>query len=50
MTLQCVESRTVPEVDLPTGPDIPKNQSKVAKPSKEELLEKQQTRLKHKNK
>ena len=48
-TIQCVETRTVPEVELPTGLDVPKNQSKVEKPSKEELLKKHQTRLKHKN-
>ena len=47
--IQCVETRTVPDVELPTGEDVPKNQSKVIKPSREELLEKHQTRLKHKN-
>ena len=33
-------------MQLPTGEDIPKNQSKVSKPSKEELIFKHQTRLK----
>ena len=47
--IQCVETRTVQDVELPTGEDVPKNQSKVIKPSREELLEKHQTRLKHKN-
>ena len=47
---KCVEMRDVPDVDLPTGEDIPKNQSKVPKPSKEDLLLKQQTRLKLGNK
>lgn len=47
-TLQCVEMRVKPEVELPTGQDLPKNQSKVEKPSKEELLRNHQTRLKHK--
>lgn len=43
--LECVETRTCPVVELPTGGDIPKNQSKVTQPSKPELLEKHQTRL-----
>ena len=38
--------RKVPDIELPTGVDLPKNQSKVPQPSKAELIAKQQTRLK----
>ena len=43
---QCVELRKVPAIELPTGKDLPRNQSKVEQPSKAELVQKQQTRLK----
>ena len=36
----------MPSVELPTGKDLPRNQSKVEKPSKSELVQRQQTRLK----
>ena len=44
--LQCIELRQVPDIELPTGKDLPRNQSKVEKPEKSELVEKHQTRLK----
>ena len=44
---QYVTSGTVPDVQLPTGTDIPRNQSKVVQPSKAELVTKHQTRMKH---
>ena len=43
---QFVKLRKVPDVVLPTGDNIPKNQSKVVQPSKSELVQRQQTRLK----
>ena len=43
---QCVESRNVPDVELPGLENIPVNQSKVPKPEKTLLIAKQQTRLK----
>ena len=43
---QCVESRNVPDVELPGLENIPVNQSKVPKPEKSVLIAKQQTRLK----
>ena len=49
INIQCVETRTVPDVELPTGSEVPKNQSKIVQPSKEDLLKKHQTRLKHRN-
>ena len=36
----------MPDVELPTGKDLPRNQSKVEQPSKAELVQRQQTRLK----
>ena len=42
-----VEMKTVPDVVLPTGQDLPKNQSKIEQPSKDSLLKTYQTRLKH---
>ena len=47
---QCVESRTVPDVELPGTENIPLNQSKVVKPEKSVLVAKHQTRLKMKMK
>ena len=44
-SFKCIESRELPGVELPTGKDIPRNQSKVEKPSKEDLVRKHQTRL-----
>ena len=44
-SFKCVETRELPGVELPTGKDIPRNQSKVEKPSKEDLVRKHQTRL-----
>ena len=43
---QFVRLRKVPDIALPTGDNIPRNQSKVAQPSKAELVLRQQTRLK----
>ena len=47
---QCVEDRTVPDVELPGLENIPVNQSKVPKPEKSVLIAKQQTRLNIKEK
>ena len=41
--------RIKPDIELPTGQDLPKNQSKVAQPNKDDLLKSHQTRLKHKS-
>ena len=41
-----METRQVPDIVLPTGDDVPRNQSKVPQPSKAELVARQQTRLK----
>ena len=47
-TILCVESRTIPNVELPGLENIPVNQSKVVKPEKSVLVAKHQTRLKKK--
>ena len=44
---QCVEKRTVPDIELPGLENIPVNQSKVPQPDKSDLIAKQQTRLKN---
>ena len=44
--LEYVRDRTVPDIVLPTGENIPRNQSKVQQPSKAELIARHQTRLK----
>ena len=43
-SFKCIVTRELPGVELPTGKDIPRNQSKVENPSKEELVKKHQTR------
>ena len=43
-----MESKTVPDVELPGMENIPVNQSKVVKPEKSVLVAKHQTRLKMK--
>ena len=45
VSFKCIETRELPGVELPTGKDVPRNQSKVEKPSKEDLVRKHQTRL-----
>jgi len=49
-TIKCVEERCVPDVVMPGMDNIPVNQSKVVKPEKCDLVAKQQTRLKLKEK
>ena len=43
--MECVDTDTVPVVDIPVGKDIPRNQAKIPKPSKSEAVKYHQSRM-----
>ena len=42
---KCVDSGSVPVVDIPEGKDIPKNQAKVPRPDKSDAIGHHQSRM-----